>query len=131
MRLRGFDVSPILSPGSGGDNGPTSPVLSDIPGEELQAEGSGKAKGKAKATAAGPLGEETPKHIPYLTAPIPALGAAAPQRPWRAMPTDAQGTRTALADRIRLLRDVDEMQCGSWPASSVGSTASGTPNSAG
>jgi E3 ubiquitin-protein ligase synoviolin len=65
-------------------------------------------KGKGKERDISPLDEEA-KYIPYLAASAP-LRAGLGDRPgsWTSTPSDADGTRTALVERIRLLRDVDE-----------------------
>jgi E3 ubiquitin-protein ligase synoviolin len=112
MRRMGLGVSPLMPIVSGGADSSTSPVLSDSVADEASAEGSGKGKGKAKATGLGPepgpLEGDLPKHVPYLTAPTSTLGTTAPRKSWTSMPTSREGARTALADRIRLLRDVDD-----------------------
>lgn len=112
MRRVGLGVSSLMPIASGGTSVPPSPVVSDNVADGVQAEGSGKGKGKAKATGSGPepgpLGGDVPKHVPYLTAPASSLGTTAPRKSWASMPTSRQGARTALADRIRLLRDVDD-----------------------
>ncbi|RSH94287.1 E3 ubiquitin-protein ligase hrd1 [Saitozyma podzolica] len=112
MRRMGLGVSPLMPIASGGADSSTSPVLSDSVADEASAEGSGKGKGKAKATGfgpePGPLEGDLPKHVPYLTAPTSTLGTTAPRKSWTSMPTSREGARTALAERIRLLRNVDD-----------------------